>query len=69
MSDLDAPPVPPESERHIVITVSRVGPLPHEVTVTLDLGELDAIAGRAYIEVALLELEAGYDEPAEVEDE
>lgn len=53
MTNPDAPPTPPELERHIIITIARTGPSPHDIEVSLDLGEFDAIAGRAYIECAL----------------
>lgn len=58
MTNPDAPPVPPESERHIVITVARTSPNPFDVDVYVDGGDLDCIALRAYLEVALVQLEA-----------
>lgn len=58
----DLPPTPESLTRHIVITVDRTSPAPHDVEVWVDGGDLDIIALRAYLEVALLQLEAGDDD-------
>jgi hypothetical protein len=60
----DLPPTPETLSRHIVITVERTSASPWDVDVSVDGGDLDVIALKAYIEVALVQLEA-----VDVEDE
>lgn len=64
----DLPPTPESLTRHIVITVDRTSPAPHDVEVWVDGGDLDIIALRAYLEVALLQLEADSDDDADADD-